>query len=150
MTIESIVPLVERIVDDHSDDSGLNFFSYRHAEEMHALGLKYEFTSENETKDVRSGLCTNRLITGSVFRRRCVCLETHVAQRFDRWKFRARAVEFGERLDPFHLSFGIKNKQPATGCLDLDGTGSQPPSFRQADRLAVAGFEDLRSNSGHP
>lgn len=44
MTIDSIVPFVERIVNDHRDISGLIFFSYRHAEEMHALGLKYEFT----------------------------------------------------------------------------------------------------------
>ena len=49
MTIESIVPLLERIVDDRRDDSGLSFFSYRHAEEMHALGLKHEFTSASNS-----------------------------------------------------------------------------------------------------
>jgi hypothetical protein len=47
MTIESIVPLVERIVDDGRNDARLAFFSYRHAQEMHALGLKHEFTTDS-------------------------------------------------------------------------------------------------------
>lgn len=47
MTIESIVPQLERIVGDGRDDAGLSFFSYRHAQEMHALGLKREFVEDS-------------------------------------------------------------------------------------------------------
>lgn len=46
MTIESVVSLVEVIVSGGRDDAGLSFYSYRHAQEMHALGLKHEFVGD--------------------------------------------------------------------------------------------------------
>ena len=43
VSIDRIVPLLERIADDRTGCHGV-FFSYRHAQEIHALGLKHEFT----------------------------------------------------------------------------------------------------------
>ena len=39
MSIDLIVPLVEQVV----DGTEAGFFSYRHAQEIHALGVKHEF-----------------------------------------------------------------------------------------------------------
>jgi len=43
MSIEAIVPLVEQVVGSPETGSEGCFFSYRHAHEIHALGVKHEF-----------------------------------------------------------------------------------------------------------
>jgi hypothetical protein len=45
MNIEQIVPLVEQVVADQQNEKEGSFFSYRHAQELHALGIKHEFAS---------------------------------------------------------------------------------------------------------
>src|SRR4051812_5089376 len=47
MSIESIVPLVEQAVDQSTVGANFSFFSYRHAQEIHALGLKHVFPSDH-------------------------------------------------------------------------------------------------------
>ena len=47
MSIDLIVSLLEQVVRDPKDESGGAFFSYRHAPEMHALGVKHEFASDS-------------------------------------------------------------------------------------------------------
>jgi hypothetical protein len=61
MSIESLVPLVERIVNGAGVLSNrCSFFSNRHSKEIHALGLKCEFTSDQSRY---SQVCVSVLLT---------------------------------------------------------------------------------------
>jgi hypothetical protein len=62
MTIDPIVPLVERVVIADRETSDGTFFSYRHAPEIHALGLKHEFTSDSPWSQV----CVSILVSAFV------------------------------------------------------------------------------------
>lgn len=56
MSIEPIIPLVERVVAAQEEEG---FFSYRHAEELHALGIKREFSPSSPWSQV----CVSIVVT---------------------------------------------------------------------------------------
>jgi hypothetical protein len=67
MNVDQIVPLVEQVVDDQKDGSEGGFFSYRHAQETHALGVKHEFTSGSPWSQVCVSVVVSALITPRIW-----------------------------------------------------------------------------------
>lgn len=67
MSIDLIVPLLEQVVHDQKDESGGAFFSYRHAKEMHALGVKHEFTSGSPWAQVCVSIVVSAMLTPKIW-----------------------------------------------------------------------------------
>jgi hypothetical protein len=64
MSIDIVVPIVERVIGDGSARPDYcSFFSYRHAKEIHALGLLREFTPD-QSRYLQ--VCVSVLITASI------------------------------------------------------------------------------------
>jgi hypothetical protein len=67
MSIDLIVPLLEQVVHDQKDESGGRFFSYRHAQEMHALGVKHEFASDSPWSQVCVSIVVTAVLTPKIW-----------------------------------------------------------------------------------
>jgi len=67
VSIDLIVPLVEQVVDDQKDESDGSFFSYRHAQEIHALGVKREFTSDSPWTQVCISVVVSDALTPKIW-----------------------------------------------------------------------------------
>jgi hypothetical protein len=68
MKIDQIVPLVEQVVLQNGEGRG-SFFSYRHAEEIHALGLKHEFPSDYQWSQVCISIVVSTVFTPKIWAR---------------------------------------------------------------------------------
>ena len=67
MSIDLIVPLVEQVVGGQNDESEGSFFSYRHAQEIHALGVKHEFTSDAPWSQVCVSVVVSAALTPKIW-----------------------------------------------------------------------------------
>jgi hypothetical protein len=67
MSIDEIVPLIERVVRDREEEKKDDFFSYRHAQEVHALGVKHEFISGSPWSQVCASVVISSLMTPNIW-----------------------------------------------------------------------------------
>ena len=67
MSIDLIVPLVEQVVEGQKDEGEGTFFSYRHAQEIHALGVKHEFSTDSPWSQVCVSVVVSALLTPKIW-----------------------------------------------------------------------------------
>ena len=66
MNIDQVVPLVEQVVADQRDGSE-SFFSYRHSQEIHALGVKHEFPADSPWSQVCISVVVSAALTPKIW-----------------------------------------------------------------------------------
>lgn len=67
MNIDQIVPSVEQVVADQKDESEGTFFSYRHSQEIHALGVKHEFPPDSPWAQVCISVVVSAALTPKIW-----------------------------------------------------------------------------------
>ena len=67
MKIDHIVPLVEQVIADQKDEGDGSFFSYRHSQEIHALGVKHEFPADSPWSQVCISVVVSAALTPKIW-----------------------------------------------------------------------------------